>query len=609
MNIIEINQSIIPLLSFLGKILDVIHIVVPIGLIVFVTIDLAKAVLSQDDDMVSRTVRSIKNRVIACLAIFFLPTIIEYIFQEVYVSLNMDLEEYNEILESYRAVINSEEIDATDDTKSKDIESELSYSIDEKTEEEKQKIRLNEQNIAEYSKSITKDIFVSNPSNEIESIVTDDFVINYKDKSYKLSKVKVKYEELELKEVTDNKDYIISTVSVKNVKVNNKDSYDELVINYYFVSNKDTYKLQRINIEDKNNITSYLDESKDSEKPNEIIAGGKYVSNDSNYDYSKLNKLSDAAIKKIYNTNSKNIVMLNTISYSATVNRATGFFLSPGVIVTSWSYLQSSFMQGQAIIISDINDNTYKISGVITLDSVSDIVVLKLNKSVNRKVVLNTERLSKNDPVIAITSKTGVGFTTVTGIISSSADEIVSVLPINKNDWGSPLFNSKGEVIGMNTSKLVNSELSNASSISLLVKLQSDLSKMSFKSIKVTSIEEIKENYYYQNENKEQINNSVPKNIWEKYKGIGNIEESIVLDLIKASYYEDTVSLRYENKTSHYIDTFSYISDFVANLEKEGFKKKVSYNEKILYQKGSTKIVIMKEFDYLIIILAKGSIL
>ena len=79
--------------------------------------------------------------------------------------------------------------------------------------------------------------------------------------------------------------------------------------------------------------------------------------------------------------------------------------------------------------------------------------------------------------------------------------------------------------------------------------------------------------------------------------------------MIKASYYEDTVSLRYENKTSHYIDTFSYISDFVANLEKEGFEKKVSYNEKILYQKGSTKIVIMKEFDYLIIILAKGSIL
>ena len=83
MNILEINQKLLPLLSFLGKILDIIHIAIPIALIVFVTLDLAKAVLSQDNDMVSKTVRSIRNRVIAALAIFFLPTIVEYVFQEV----------------------------------------------------------------------------------------------------------------------------------------------------------------------------------------------------------------------------------------------------------------------------------------------------------------------------------------------------------------------------------------------------------------------------------------------------------------------------------------------------------------------------------------------
>lgn len=44
------------------------------------------------------------------------------------------------------------------------------------------------------------------------------------------------------------------------------------------------------------------------------------------YSYSKLNNLSDEDIKKIYNNNSKNIVMLNTISNSAVVNRVTGFF-------------------------------------------------------------------------------------------------------------------------------------------------------------------------------------------------------------------------------------------------------------------------------------------
>ena len=236
-------------------------------------------------------------------------------------------------------------------------------------------------------------------------------------------------------------------------------------------------------------------------------------------------------------------------------------------------------------------------------------MVLKLDKSVNRKVSLSIDKLNKNDPIISITSKTGVGFTTVTGIVSSTGDNIVSVLPLSRNDWGSPLFNTRGQVIGVNTSKLINSELSNASFVSSLKDLQSKLSKMNFKDIKVTSIDEIKKNYYFQRENQEQIKNSIPTKIWNKYKSIGNIEESIVLDLVKASYYDDTVSLRYKNNTSDYIDSFTYVSDFLANIEKDGYKKEASYNEKLLYQKGTTKIIIMKEFDYLIIVLAKGSIL
>ena len=609
MNILEINESLLPLLSFLAEIFKIVHIAVPIALIVFVTIDLAKAVLSQDDEIISKTVKSIRNRVIACLIIFFLPTMVEYIFQEVYVSLNMDLEEYNKILESYRAVINSDRIDATDDTKSKEIEEELSYSIDDKTDDEKEEIKLNEKNISEYSKDITKEVFDKNPNKEISALITSDFLIYYNEKSYKLGEIEIDYENLTLSEVTDNSDYIISTVTLDKVEVNKNNKYEELLVNYYFVLDEGNYKLQRINLEDKKDIEKYLDDTKQNEKPNEIVAGEKYISNDTNYDYSKLDKINDSDIKKIYNENSKNIVMLNTIAYSATVNRATGFFLSPGVIVTSWSYLQSSFIQGQAIIVSDIDDNAYKISGVITLDSNSDIVVLKLNKNVNRKTVLSSKQLLKNDPVVAITSKTGVGFTTAIGIVSSVGDSIISVLPLNKNDWGSPLFNINGQVVGMNTSKLINSEISNSSKLDSLRSLQQTLLKTSFKDIKSRTLDEIKKEYYFQGKNQEKIRNSIPEEIWKKYRKIGNIEENIRLDLIKASYYDDTVSLRYHNNTSEYIDSFSYITDFETKLLKEGYKKEIDYNEKKLYKKGQTKIVIMKEFDYLIIVLAKGSIL
>ena len=53
----------------------------------------------------------------------------------------------------------------------------------------------------------------------------------------------------------------------------------------------------------------------------------------------------------------------------------------------------------------------------------------------------------------------------------------------------------------------------------------------------------------------------------------------------------------------------SYASEFMSNLENNGYEKVTETNEKVMYKKGSTKVIIMDEFDYLIIILAKGSIL
>ena len=135
------------------------------------------------------------------------------------------------------------------------------------------------------------------------------------------------------------------------------------------------------------------------------------------------------------------------------------------------------------------------------------------------------------------------------------------------------------------------------------------MSNTKFKDIKVTSFDEIKKQYYFKDENKKELTQTLSSKIWNKYKTIGNIEDTIVLDLVKANYYDNVVSLRYENKTADYIDTMSYASEFMSNLENDGYEKVTETNEKVMYKKGSTKVIIMDEFDYLIIILAKGSIL
>jgi len=608
---LEIDSGALPLLSLLGKILNLIHIAIPILLIVFVTIDLGKAVLSQDDEQISRTVRSIKNRVIACIAIFLLPTLIESFFYKTFVSLNMDVDEYQDIIASYKAVINSENIEVQDDTKNQAISGDLLYSISDSSTDKKQILKT-EQEFANYTKTLTDYILKGDyPISILKNICSDDFTINYNNKNYTLDdKLEVIYDSMNVSSINVDNDIIVSNVSLKNVSINEKTKYNEVIVSYYFSKEDNKTKLNKISINEKNIISDYLDELKTNEKPDEIIGSGKYVSNDNDYDYSKLNSLSKDKISKIYTNNEKNIVMLNTISYSAVVNRATGFFISDGIIATSWSYFQNSLMKGQTIIVSDIDNNSYKPSGIVAMDTTNDIVVIKLNKEVKRSVNFgDKDLLTKNDPVISISSKTGTGFTTVSGIISSNSDNIVSVLPLEKNDWGSPLFNINGEVVGINTSKITNSELSSASSIKKLETLQRDLKSREFNKIKSTPLEDVKKKYYYQDQNKEKIITSLPDKIWGEYKEIGNIEESIVLDLVKASYYENIVSLRYENKTSSYIDTLSYANDFISNLTKAGYKKVSHTKEKLMYTKGFDKVIIMEEFDYLIVILVKENLI
>ena len=67
----------------LGMFLLVFKIVIPVLLIVFGMIDLGKAVISSDDKAVSKAAKSLLNRVIAGICIFFVPTIVSILFKMV----------------------------------------------------------------------------------------------------------------------------------------------------------------------------------------------------------------------------------------------------------------------------------------------------------------------------------------------------------------------------------------------------------------------------------------------------------------------------------------------------------------------------------------------
>ena len=67
-------------LRFVGYLLLVVKILVPILLIVFGVVDYFKAVVSSDADAIGKSTKSFIMRVIAGVVIFLIPTIINFVF-------------------------------------------------------------------------------------------------------------------------------------------------------------------------------------------------------------------------------------------------------------------------------------------------------------------------------------------------------------------------------------------------------------------------------------------------------------------------------------------------------------------------------------------------
>ncbi|MEG1505875.1 MAG: hypothetical protein RR478_00080 [Bacilli bacterium] len=66
--------------QFVGMILLVFKIVIPIILIVLGMIDLGKAVISSDDKSISKAAKALAMRILAGMLIFFIPSIISFVF-------------------------------------------------------------------------------------------------------------------------------------------------------------------------------------------------------------------------------------------------------------------------------------------------------------------------------------------------------------------------------------------------------------------------------------------------------------------------------------------------------------------------------------------------
>lgn len=137
MNFLEINISNLPeacqqpdilnLIALFQKILDIVFLILPIALIVLITIDVTKIIISSDEKTSKTNTKTIITRTIFAVLLFFVPTIITVVMNVTGNSLGQNLSEFSTCMIA---------------AESKDTRDQVKALYDQKMEEYKEKLRL-----------------------------------------------------------------------------------------------------------------------------------------------------------------------------------------------------------------------------------------------------------------------------------------------------------------------------------------------------------------------------------------------------------------------------------------------------------------------------------
>jgi serine protease Do len=135
----------------------------------------------------------------------------------------------------------------------------------------------------------------------------------------------------------------------------------------------------------------------------------------------------------------------------------SGFFIQGGYIVTN-----NHVVDGAKKVTIKLADGKELEATVVGTDAKTDLAVVKVNANDVPKALAwgDSDHARAGDSVFAVGSPFGLGNTVTSGIVSARGrninsgpyDDYIQVdAPINQGNSGGPLFNARGEVIGVNS--------------------------------------------------------------------------------------------------------------------------------------------------------------
>lgn len=414
-----------------------------------------------------------------------------------------------------------------------------------------------------------------------------------------INELKIKYNTFGDIRVVETDGGMLAVSSIPNIKLKvasteNPKEYElqetNLTLFYYFKKNGTDYQLYYLSGE------TYTDESDEITSSSNLNLA---------YDYSKLNSLTQADIDNVTNIAKENVMYLTSNYNNYVVGHANAIVINKGLLVTTWSFIEEALTNAQYITIIDSNNNTHQLDGIVTANINSDIAVLKLKEQTQSNMkITDSDKLLSNDPSILVAYQPGK-LTTRKGIITANDGYIQTSIPITLEEVASPILDKDGNLIGMTTKEIINSQTSVSIPSNALKEVQDLFNSIEFTKIKTVSFDKLKESYYYVKYAEEIEKTNIPENVWNRYKEIGNIDKTVNIDLVKSSYKNKVLSLRYKNNAKEYIPTMQLVSSFTNKLKEQGYKKISESNTKVIYKNNKYQVTIMEEFDYLIIVMVK----
>lgn len=181
-------------------------------------------------------------------------------------------------------------------------------------------------------------------------------------------------------------------------------------------------------------------------------------------------EVANSSLSKLFDKNRKFVVLIYTQDNEAT-KQGSGFIVSSnGVCVSNYHVFEGTSLGLEQIKLYD--GSIYKISEVLEKSKKNDYIIFKLKNYKNTsslKVAADSPAIGSN--VFAIGNPEGLEHTLSNGIISQYRDEnkfIQTTTEITHGSSGGPLFNSKGEVIGITTAGLAEANLNFCINIQIL---------------------------------------------------------------------------------------------------------------------------------------------